>query len=114
MRSWPPVPTWRPVFVIVSYLLASPTLKAVTLIEDLEKLLDKLGRGPVTVLYTNSVRPAANLAFPGFRSALHTARFRMIADDNGIIEAERNTGTTYDRPLRYALFHRAAQNTLQL
>ncbi len=99
--SWRPAPKWRPVFVIVSYLLASPTLNAVTLIEDLEKLLNKLGRGPVTVLYTNSVRPAANLAFPGFRSSLHAAGFWMIADDNGTIEAERSTGTMYDRPLRY-------------
>ena len=112
--SWGPPPAWRPVFVIVSYLLASQTLDARVLIEDLEELIDKLGRGPVTVLYTNSIKPAANRGFPNFKSALHNAGFQMIADNNGFVKAQRNTGTMYDRPLRYALFHRADRNTLQL
>ena len=112
--SWSDPPKWNPVFVIVSYLLASPTLDAVELITDLEQLLTKLGRGPVTVLYTNSIRPEANRSFPNFRSALCDADFQIIADDNGMIEAERSSGSKYERPLRYALFHRPAQNTLSL
>jgi hypothetical protein len=38
----------------------------------------------------------------------------MIADNNGFVKAQRNTGTIYDRPLRYALFHRAQRNILKL
>ena len=55
--TWGSAPGWRPVVVIVSYLLASPTLDARGLIRELEGLLAKLGRGPVTVLYTNSPWP---------------------------------------------------------
>ena len=45
--SWSSAPGWRPVFVIVSYLLASPTLDVVALIANLEGLLRKFGQGPV-------------------------------------------------------------------
>ena len=65
---WDAAPGWRPVFVIVSYLLASPTLNAVTLVTELEWLLERLGRGPVTVLYTNSPRAEANRSFPPLQS----------------------------------------------
>lgn len=47
--SWNRPPGWRPVIVIVSYLLASPTLDVVGLLHGLETLLARLGRGPVTV-----------------------------------------------------------------
>ena len=111
--SWDPAPGWRPVFVIVSYLLASPTLDAVALIADLEKLLTKLGRGPVTVLYTNSTRDEANRGFPSFCAALRDAGFELFADDTGVIEIERWRGTR-ERRLRYALFHRKKQDTFRL
>ena len=111
--SWNPAPGWRPVFVIVSYLLASPTLDAVALIADLEKLLTKFGRGPVTVLYTNSTRDEANRGFPSFCTALHDAGFELFADDTGMIEIERGRSTRRRR-LRYALFHRRKQGTFRL
>ena len=50
--TWQRVLRWRPVIVIVSYLLASPTLDAVTLVDQLNYLLEKFGRGHVTLLYT--------------------------------------------------------------
>lgn len=110
---WTRAPAWPPVVVIVSYLLASPTLNAAELIGELEELLRKLGRGPVTVLYTNSVRPSANLSFPVFRQTLQGAGFKLYADDTGSIDIERLRGQR-ERPLRYALFHRQSLNVLTL
>ena len=111
--TWGSAPGWRPVFVIVSYLLASPMLDARKLIGDLEGLLAKLGRGPVTVLYTNSPRPEPNRGYPSFRTALLDAGFKLCIDDIGSIEIERWAGSR-NRKLRYALFHRRNQNTLRL
>lgn len=111
--TWGSAPGWRPVFVIVSYLLASPTLDAGELIGELEGLLAKLGRGPVTVLYTNSPRPEPNRSYRTFRTALLDAGFEPFADDSGSIEVERWTGSR-SRKLRYALFHRRDQTTLRL
>ena len=68
--DWVSAPGWRPVIVIVSYLLASPTLDAAALIGELDGLLDKLGRGSVTVLYTNSPRPDPNRSFPSVVSRI--------------------------------------------
>ena len=111
--SWHQPLTWHPVFVIVSYLLASQTLDVVELIKELEQLLSKFGRGSVTVLYTNSKRAEANKNFPYFRNALCDADFKILKDDIGTIAVERMHGTQ-GRDLRYALFHRPAQNTLSL
>lgn len=111
--TWPFAPGWRPVIVIVSYLLASPTLNAPVLVAQLEKLLSRIGRGPVTVLYTNSTRDAANWSFPLFRDALVAADFRMIIDDTGRIQVERWDGPR-GRELRYALFQRQLKNILEL
>ena len=110
---WSSAPGWRPVIVVVSYLLASPTLNATELVSELEELLRKIGRGPVTVLYTNSVRPAANLSFPVFRQELQGVGFNLYADDTGSIDIERLQGQR-ERRLRYALFHRQSQNLLPL
>ena len=111
--TWSSAPGWRPVFVIVSYLLASPTLDANQLIRDLERLLEQLGRGPVTVLYTNSKRADANRSFETFRAALEAAGFVLFADDVGAIEIDR-WGGTQRRELRYALFHRQERDVLTL
>ena len=99
--------------VVVSYLLASPTLNAAELIGELDDLLQRLGCGPVTVLYTNSARPDANLSFPVFRQELEGAGFELKADDTGRIDIERLQGQR-ERRLRYALFHRQSQNLLAL
>ena len=111
--SWKTAPGWRPVIVIVSYLLASPTLNAAELIGELEDLFRRLGRGPVTVLYTNSVRPEANLGFPVFCRELQSVGFELYADDTGSIDILRLQGAR-ERRLRYALFHRQSQDTLPL
>lgn len=111
--QWTSPPKWRPVIVIVSYLLASPTLDACALVAQVEKLLLRLGRGPVTVIYTNSPRPDANRSFPSFRAALEAAGFTLNQHDTGKIQIERS-GSMQDRELQYALFHRQTQNILHL
>ena len=104
--SWDKKPGWHPVIVIVSYLLASPTLDAARLIAELNKLLEKIGRGSVTVFYTNSEREDANRNYPSFRKALLDTDFALHSDDVEQIERRGN--------FRYALFHRPKQHTLPL
>lgn len=109
---WDDPPGWRPVF-IVSYLFASPTLDVATLVADLDELLPKLGRGSVSVLYTNSPRHDANRQFPIFCSMLHDRGFEMQVDEVGDIDVEREFAVK-TRRLRYALFHRPSRKTLKL
>ena len=112
--GWNRAPGWRPVLVIVSYLLASRTLKPATLVDQLDALLARLGNGRATMLYTNSPRPRANRNFPAFKEAMRRAGFNMPADGTGEITIDRWTGEQR-RQLRYAVFHRpAAERTLRL
>ena len=111
--AWHRAPNFRPVLVIVSFLLASPTLDSGSLIRDLDELLSRIGRGAVFLLYTNSSRPEANRNFPAFRAALQDTGFELIADARGRIEIDRRSGAR-DRRLRYALFHRREQTTLNI
>ncbi len=111
--DWDRAPSWRSVLVIVSYLLASPTLDPAQLVTDLDKLLAKLGKGRVSVLYTNSPKASANRNFPSFQKAMQDAGFDMPADGTGEIVVERWEGDQ-QRHLRYAVFHRPAQNRLPL
>lgn len=111
--QWQESPGWREVIVIVSYLFASPTLDAEALFDDLERLLFRLGRGAVTLLYTNTVREEPNRQFPGFRRRLEEAEFRVHAEDQGEIVVERWDGPR-ERSLYYALFHRPQRRRLLL
>ena len=58
--EWNTPPGWRPVFIIVSFLLASPTLHVTALMAELDGLLNKIGNGSVTILYTNAIGVEAN------------------------------------------------------
>ena len=111
--SWDDPPGWRPVIVIVSYLFASPTLDVATLVDGLDELLPKLGRGSITVLYTNSARDDANRQFPSFCSMLRARDFELRVSEVGDIDVEREHALK-NRRLRYALFHRSSQHTLKL
>lgn len=111
--TWDSAPSWHPVIVIVSYLLASTTLDVEKLATDLDELLNKLGHGCVMVLYTNSASSGANRNFPLLEEALHTMGFETSADDIGKIEIQRRAGAK-DRNLKYALFYRPLQNKLVL
>ena len=111
--EWDRAPGWQPVLVIVSYLLGSPTLNPVQLVDRLNDLLARLGRGRVTMLYTNSARAAANRKLPAFQQAMRRAGFDVAAHGTGEIVIERWEGDRR-RQLRYAVFHRPAANQLQL
>ena len=111
--SWNEAPGWRPVIGIVSYLLASRTLDVAALVPDLDRMLAKLGGGSVTVLYTNSVRDEANRNFPMFRTMLCDRGFRLHTESESSIDVKRRQNVRIRR-LRYALFYRPAQRTLQL
>ncbi|GEN13557.1 hypothetical protein SAMN05443572_1011512 [Myxococcus fulvus] len=110
---WTKPPSWRPTLVILSYLLASPSVDAATLVRDVDNLTARIGRGPTTIFYTNSLRPDANRSFPVLRAALAGAGFSLIADDQGAIEVSRR-GQMQNRSFRYALFHRQARTILKL
>ena len=107
--AWNEPPGWRPVLVVASFLLASPTLSVEQLFNDLKALLSRLGRGEVFVLYTNSASERANRTFPSFRDMLVDTGFDLRVDDIDVVRTERR-----DRTLRYALFHRPKQGTLAL
>ena len=107
--SWQQALGWQPAIVIVSFLLASPTLDIHQLIGRLEQLLSRLSRGPTTVLYTNSPKARPNSGFGIFRDALLALGYQLVVDDIGKVHTERQ-----DREVRYALFYRAEQQTLQL
>lgn len=111
--DWPHRPGWRAVIVIVSYLLASPTLDVDAMFGDLERLLDRLGRGAVTLLYTNSTREGANRQYPVFQQRLAETGFQRYAEDRGEIVVERSNRPR-ERRLNYPLFHRPRRQTLPL
>ncbi|MCY4549531.1 MAG: class I SAM-dependent methyltransferase [Defluviicoccus sp.] len=111
--DWPHRPGWRDVIVILSYLFASPTLDVEAMFGDLEGLLDRLGRGAVTLLYTNSTRRQPNRRYPEFRQLLEAAGFELHAEDQEEIVVERRD-RLQNRSLYYALFHRPQRRVLCL
>ena len=112
--QWQRAPSWCPVIVIVSYLLASPTIDVSALLADLDQLLERIGRGSVTILYTNSVRPGPNRLYSEFRDALTQRGFDERVSDQAVLAARRQSGQPYERPIRYALFFRPKRQVLEL
>lgn len=111
--KWREPPRWREVIVIVSYLFASPTLDARAMFGDLEHLLCQLGRGAVTLLYTNSKWEGPNRRYPEFRERLGEAGFQVYAEDQGEIVIKRSH-RPQRRELYYALFRRPQSRHLSL
>jgi hypothetical protein len=108
---WTEPPGWRSVIVIVSYLLASPTLNATELVAELDAVLERVGRGDVTILYTNSPRAGPNRSFLAFREALEAKGFQLKVDDIGSVDVAAR-GRAHS--LRYALFFRPRRVTLSI
>ncbi len=111
--NWESPPGWRDVIVIVSYLFASPTLEVESLFDSLERLLIRIGRGRVMLLYTNATADTQNVRYKPFRSRLLQAGFSLKAEDHGEIFIERAHGVQV-RNLRYALFYRPRQQRLRI
>ena len=107
---WTQLPSWRPVLIIVSYLLASTTLNVRDLADQINVFCALVGRGPVTILYTNSIAFLANRGFDDLRSALETAGFVLKVDEEDSITITRSTRSR-ERRLRYALFHTSHNKT---
>jgi SAM-dependent methyltransferase len=95
--------------VVASYLLASPSLSVPVLIEQILNALIKVGPGPVAVLYTNSGQPHLNTKYPTFRDGLKDAGFEVKAD-----VTETFFGTKSPKLMKYALFFRPANTTIDL
>ncbi len=89
--------------VVLSYLLASDSLNIETLVEQLLRACDRIGPGPVAVLYTNTSREAAGAKFPELEERLLDARFVKTVDDRELLDDGDRP-----RPVHYALFLRLA------
>lgn len=111
--EWLRPPDWRPILVVASYLLASPSLDVTVFVRNIEEVCNRFGRGPVTVLYTNSPSMKANRSFPLLRKCLEDIGFRIIADDTGEIMIDRSRDVR-TRQLKYALFQRDPQGILEV
>ena len=110
--SWNDPPGWRPVIVIVSYLLASPTVDPRDLVAQLADRLRRFGHGGVSVLYTNSAEPGPNSPFAAFHEELTAEGFRKCADDQATIDVER-AFRPKRRQFRRALWHRYPRDRFQ-
>lgn len=89
--------------VVLSYLLASDTLNIEALVAQLLRACDRIGPGPVAILYTNTTREAAGTKFPELEERLLAARFIKSVEDRELLEDGDRP-----RPVHYALFVRLA------
>jgi hypothetical protein len=106
---WRDPPGWRPVLIIASYLLASPTIDVRGMFSATLSLVDSVGRGPVIVLYTNSIKPGPNARFALLERILLEKGFSLYAAEEGAVPHRGGS-----RSLRYALFYRGQRDTLAL
>jgi SAM-dependent methyltransferase len=102
--------TRRHLVVILSFLLASPTLNLTALVDEIMASCDRLSAGPVSVLYTNSTKDIANLRFRRFRDALERHAFELREDNEEKIQYELPSGLK-TCAFRYSFFHRPEQTT---
>lgn len=94
-------------FVVASYLLASTTLDVDRLVASLITCLERIGPGPVALLYTNSPREEPNRQLPQFLSLLRAAGFKGEEDENASILHRSST-----RNVRYAFLYRPENLTV--
>lgn len=87
--------------VVLSYLLASPTIDVALLVRQIVDACNRIGPGPVALLYTNSARDEARAAFPEFCDRLQAEGFLL-----NIGETETLTDGEKPRNIHYALFTR--------
>lgn len=95
--------------VVASYLLHSDTLDVDALVEALDQSFQRIGPGPVAVLYTNSGKDWPNRKYPAFRSNLEAIGFVEV-----VCATERFTKTRTPADLRYALLKRDANLDIPL
>lgn len=98
--------SYRPVIVIVSYLLASSNLDEVELVANLNVFISTFSKGPVTLVFANSVLNEYNKKFPTFKLALEKNGLKEVM--GGIDKLEGGS-----KNLKFAIFHRNIQNVLE-
>jgi SAM-dependent methyltransferase len=87
--------------IVLSYLLASASLNVQALCDQIVRACDRIGMGPVAVLYTNAVRETARAKFPQLESSLAAAGF-----EKKIEALDHLTDGDKPRDIHYALFVR--------
>lgn len=111
--SWSKPLSWKPIIIVVSYLLASPYLGIETMVGQLNSLLKQISLGPVILLYTNSAREGPNKELTRFANALISIGFSESIDESGAINVSTFSRTRV-RQLRYAVYVRQSQSHLDL
>lgn len=95
----PPRGGWT--IVVLSYLLASHTIDVELLSRQIVGACNRIGPGPVSLLYTNAAREEARAAFPNFRDRMIAAGFRLHIEELEELNVDGKT-----RNIHYALFDR--------
>ena len=87
--------------VVLSYLLASDSLNIQTIVRQIVEACNRIGPGPVAVLYTNSGFAARRASFPEFDGRMQAAGFKCVVVDFEMFEDGNKS-----RHIHYALFTR--------
>lgn len=88
--------------IVLSYLLASSSLNIELIVRQIVNACDRIGPGPIAVLYTNSAQAERRAAFPEFQSRMVDAGFKCE-----VVDTELLTDGEKPRKIHYALFTRA-------
>lgn len=95
--------------VVLSYLLASKSIDVKVLVRQIVAACNRIGLGPVALLYTNTSRPEATAAYPDFEKAMVAAGFNVeVADKEALLIDGK------ERKLHYALFVRPHPGEISL
>lgn len=99
--------TWT--IVVLSYLLASKSIDVDALVRQIVDACNRIGPGPVALLYTNTSRKEATEAYPAFQQAMTEAGFTVKIEDTEVLCLEGK-----ERKLHYALFVRLGGREIPL
>lgn len=102
-----PRSTWT--IVVLSYLLASKSINVDKLVPQIVDACNRIGPGPVALLYTNTSRKEATEAFPAFKQAMTEAGFSVKIEDKEVLHLDGK-----ERKLHYALFVRLGGREIPL
>lgn len=89
--------TWT--IVVLSYLLASKSIDVDVLVRQIVDACNRIGPGPLALLYTNTSREEATEAYPAFQKAMTEAGFNVKIEEKEVLYLEGK-----ERKLHYALF----------
>lgn len=108
--EWTRPPKWQTIIVVISFLFASRSLDPEQLTADLNALIERIGRGSVAIVYTNSAKPGPNRKFGDFVDHLKQSGFTLVTEDTGQVVSDRSDKLF---KLRYALLYRSRQDILE-